>query len=350
MGVTGMLVVARGVQIPLLAVLLIGGCVAKGRRAVGARSIDAAAGPTAMFPLPLRRPAAIAICASEFALGVGLFVTAGRLGAGWPEIAVRVAAALLFWTAVAALYLLRVRRPNEGCGCFGELSSTPVSWRTMTRAALLGVAALTTIAAPPLHMPTSIGQAAEVLVLDVVELALVAVLSPEIGQVMVRLGHAEPCELRRVPVTRTLATLRASAAWRHYRPHLISSTPTDVWREGCWRFAAYPGVLVSRRVEVVFAVYLTGRRAPVRAGVLAVDSPPPIPTTLSHRYSSLTVYTKNSIPMNKINIPSNGPRLLSSRPLDRPAVPVNLRSYTGWERRNLPKCGTVKAMRPRSEL
>ncbi|MGD0699413.1 MAG: MauE/DoxX family redox-associated membrane protein [Trebonia sp.] len=320
MGVTGMLVVARGVQVPLLAALLIGGCVAKARRAIGARSIGAGIGPTAMFPVPLRRPAAIAICASEFALGIGLLVTAGRFGAGWPAITVRVAAALLFCTAVAALYELRARRPNSGCGCFGELSSTPVNWRTITRAALLGLAALATIGAPPLHLPTSTGQAAEVLVLDVAELALLAALSPEIGQIMVRLGHAEPCELRRVPVTRTLATLRASAPWRHYRPHLISSTPTDIWREGCWRFAAYPGVLASRRVEVVFAIYLTGRRAPVRAGVLDVDSPPSIPTTLSRRYSSLTVYTKNSIPKNKINIPSNGPRLLWSVPLERPAV------------------------------
>ena len=82
MDVTGMLAVARGVQVPLLGVLLIGGCVAKGRRAIGARSVGAGIGPTAMFPLPLRRPAAIAICASELSLGIGLLVTAGRIGAG----------------------------------------------------------------------------------------------------------------------------------------------------------------------------------------------------------------------------------------------------------------------------
>jgi hypothetical protein len=191
------------------------------------------------------------------------------------------------------------------------------------------------------------------LALTLVEFALLAALSPEIGQVMVRLGHAEPCEVRRVPVARTLAALRASAPWRHYRPHLISTTPTDVWREGCWRFAAYPGVLASRRVEVVFAVYLIGRRAPVRAGVLDVDTP--APPGLSRRYSSLSMYTESPILKNKINIPSNGPRLLRSGPLERPAVEDvftgwERRTYTGWERRNLPKWGTVKAMRPRSEL
>jgi hypothetical protein len=321
-----MLGVAREVQVPLLAVLLIGGCAAKAGRAIGARSIDAGIGPTAMFPLALRRPAAMAICAIEFALGIGLLATAGRTGAGSPADAARGAAALLFCTAVAALQELRMRRPDAGCGCFGDLSGTPVSWRTIARAALLGAAALASIGAPPLRMPDSSGRAAEMIALTLLELALLAALSPEIAQIMVRLGHAEPCEVRRVPVDRTLATLRASAPWQRYRPYLISTTPTDVWREGCWRFAAYPGVLASRRVEVVFAVYLTGRRAPVRAGVLHV--PTPAPPALSRRYSSLTVYKKNSILMNKINIPSNEPRLLWSGPRDHPGVAGGDREIT----------------------
>jgi hypothetical protein len=67
----------------------------------------------------------------------------------------------------------------------------------------------------------------------------------------------------------------------------------------------FPGILDSRRVEVVFAVYLSGRHAPVRAGVLVIDTPPI--TAPSPRYSSLTVYKKSAILKNKINIPSNGP-------------------------------------------
>jgi Methylamine utilisation protein MauE len=326
-----MLAVAREVQIPLLAVLLIGGCVAKGRRAIGARSIDAGIGPTALFPRPMRRSVAIAISGVEFVLGIGLLVTAGRIGIGWPVITVRWAAALLFCTAVAALQELRTRRPDAGCGCFGDLSGTPVNWRTITRAALLGAVALASIGAPPLRMPSSSGQAGELLALVLVELALLAALSPEIGQLMVRLGHSEPCEVRRVPVARTLSTLRASSPWRRYRPHLISTTPTDVWREGCWRFAAYPGVLASRRVEVVFAVYLMGRRAPVRAGVLEVDTP--APPALARRYSSLTVYKKNPISMNRINITSNGPRLLWSGPLGRSAAKASRRLEAGEIRR-----------------
>src|ERR1700679_2312907 len=146
-----MLAVAREIQIPLLAVLLIGGCAAKARRALGARSIDAGIGPPGMFPFRLQRPAALAICVSEFSLGVGLLATAGRIGAGPPALAVRAATAVLFCTAVAALAELRSRRPDVGCGCFGDVSSTPVGWRTITRAALLAAAALASIGTPPLQ-------------------------------------------------------------------------------------------------------------------------------------------------------------------------------------------------------
>jgi hypothetical protein len=305
-GGAGVLAIAREVQIPLLAVLLIGGCAAKARRALGARSIDAGIGPTGMFPFRLQRPAAIVIFVSELALGVGLLVTAGGIGAGPPALAVRAATAVLFWTAVAALAELRSRRPDVGCGCFGDVSSTPVGWRTITRAALLGAAALASIGVPPLHMVGSLNWSGEVLAATVAELALLAVLSPEIGELMVRLGRAEPCELRRVPVAKTLDTLWASGSWRRYHRYLITTTPTDVWREGCWRFAVFPGILASRRVEVVFAIYMSGRHAPIRAGVIDIDTPPA--TSPSSRYSSLTVYRKSAILKNKINISSNGPR------------------------------------------
>ena len=84
---------------------------------------------------------------------------------------------------------------------------------------------------------------------------------------------------------------------------------------------------------------------PCAWALLDVDSPTPIPTTLSRRYSSLTVYTKNSISKNKINIPLNGPRLLSSRPLhrqpcgsfDRPGASEFARLVPSWEAKNWPK-------------
>ena len=44
-----------------------------------------------------------------------------------------------------------------------------------------------------------------------------------------------------------------------------------MWREGCWRFAAYPGLVAGRRVDVVFAVSLEEQPASVRVGLLDSD-------------------------------------------------------------------------------
>jgi hypothetical protein len=258
----------REVQIPLLAALLIGGCAAKGRRAFRPDPAGAGAGPMALLPLGLRRPAVIAVCVTELALGIGLLVTAGRTGAGTPAFAVRTATGLLFCTAVGALYELRARRPDAGCGCFGELSRTPVTWQAITRALLLCVAALSSIDLPPLRLPVSPEQAWITLTVITAELAVFVMLSPEVGQLMLRLSHTDPCELREVPVARTLSALHASPPWRRYRPFLATAAPVDVWREGCWRFVVFPGVLASRPVEVVFAVHLARRGAPVRVGML----------------------------------------------------------------------------------
>jgi hypothetical protein len=267
---TGILDVVREVQIPILAVLLVSGSAAKAASAMGARSIESETGPTVIFPVRLRRTAAVGLCAAELVLGFGLLLTAGRAGAGMPALVFRAATALLFTTAVGALHVLRDRRPEAGCGCFGELSRTPVSLRTIARTALLCLAALSTIGVPPLWMPGSAGRAGLTLGVIAAELAALAVLSPEVGEVLTRMSHADPCELREVPLARTFSALEASAPWRRYRRHLVTSRPVDVWREGCWRFVVFPAVFGSRRVEMVFAVYLAGRRAPVRVGMLDV--------------------------------------------------------------------------------
>jgi hypothetical protein len=137
----------------------------------------------------------------------------------------------------------------------------------MTRSALLCAAAVAAIGVPPLHRPASAGQALTMLAVAAIELTVLAMLSPEVGEIMVRLGHSEPCEVRRVPVSRTLAALHGSAPWRHYRHHLLAADPIDVWREGCWRYVVFPGTADGRQVEVVFAVYLEPRRPAVRVGI-----------------------------------------------------------------------------------
>jgi hypothetical protein len=270
-----MLTAVRELQIPLLAALLLGGCAAKAWRVLRTRSLTAATVPTGLLPLRLRRPVMMTMYATELALGLALIATAGQVGAGGtglPATIVRAGTALFFLVAVGALNETRQRRPDAGCGCFGEFSDTPIGWRTITRAGLLCAAATVTIGLPPLRMPASSTTAELLLAVLAFELSLIVFLSPEIGEILVRLGYSEPCELRRLPVGRTLTALHASAQWRRYAGQVSAAAPDDVWREGCWRFVVYPGSTRGRRVDIVFAIYLQARRPPIRVAVLDADT------------------------------------------------------------------------------
>ena len=261
----------REVQIPLLAVMLLGGCAAKAWRALRSRSAAAGMDATGLVPLHLRRPVVVMLFMAEALLGLGLIGTAGRLGDAAPHLAatiVRTATALFFLVAVGALNELRQRRPDAGCGCFGDLSDTPIGLRTIARSGVLCASAVATIGLPPLRMPSSSTEAQMWLAVLAFELALIAFLSPELGDVLVRLGYSEPCELRRLPVGRTMSALRASSPWRRYASQVSTADPADVWREGCWRFVVYPGVVSGRPVDIVFAVYLQVRRPAIRVAVL----------------------------------------------------------------------------------
>src|SRR5580704_12656045 len=110
----------REVQIPVLAVMLLGGCAAKVWRALHARSAAAGAagvpgveGVEGVVPLHLRRPAVVMLFVAEAFLGLGLIGTAGRLGGAVPHLPatiVRTATALFFLVALGALNELRQRR------------------------------------------------------------------------------------------------------------------------------------------------------------------------------------------------------------------------------------------------
>jgi hypothetical protein len=259
---------AQEVQIPLLATLLLGGCAAKLARAFRAGSLDAGLGPTALFPIRLRRPVALAMSAVELGLGIGLIATAGAFGLGAPAACVRLGTALLFVVAVCALLELRTVRPEVGCGCFGELSTSPVDWRTLTRPALLALAALGTLGLSAVHQPSSSWQAAGMLGMLAAELVLIACLSPELGEALVRLGYSEPCELRVLPAERTLTALRRSKQWRRHAGLLTADLPVDMWRELCWRYLVFPGRYGDREAEVVFGVFLRQRRPLIRVALI----------------------------------------------------------------------------------
>jgi hypothetical protein len=70
----------RLAQPPLIAGILIGACLAKLGRVLRSGSVDAGLGPTQLFPLRLRRPLAMLMCAFEMALGPALLVTVFPVG------------------------------------------------------------------------------------------------------------------------------------------------------------------------------------------------------------------------------------------------------------------------------
>lgn len=258
-----MLTALRDIQIPLLAAMLLGGCSAKLARAVQRRSVSAGLGPTALFPLKLRPIAAGTLCAVELGIGISLILTSGRLGQGAAAWLIRLSTCLLFVVATCALIELRSIRPDIGCGCFGEFSTSPITGRTLARSMLLATAALATVNLRPIQVPRTVSGAAPMLIMLVAELAIFGLLSPEVRDVLVRIGYSAPCELRVQSPEQTLATLQRSAQWRRHSALIADQEPVDMWRELCWRYVAFRSRYNGRDAELVFAVYLQNRRPAV---------------------------------------------------------------------------------------
>jgi multisubunit Na+/H+ antiporter MnhB subunit len=275
-----MLTAIREAQIPLLTAVLLGACAAKIWRMLRPHAETDHSDPSALFPAHLRQPITVLVFATELGLGLGLIGTALRFpglgftdpGLALPSAVVRAGTALFFLVSAGVLNEMRQRRPDAGCGCFGELSGTPIGLRTIARAGLLCASAVASLGLPSLRMPSSTNVAELWLAVLAFELALLAFLSPELGEIMVRLGYSEPCELRRIPVGRTMIVLHASAQWRKYTGQVTAGSPSDVWREGCWRFVVYPGYARGRRVNIVFAIYLQNRRPAIRVAILDADT------------------------------------------------------------------------------
>ena len=257
----------RQMQIPLLALVLIGACAAKMSRVLRARSVFVVLDATSLFPPRLRRPATMAVCLTELSLGAGILLTSGRAWRGWAD-GVRLATALFFLIAMCAVVELREFRPDLGCGCFGDLSGRPPGLRSVLRAGLLGAAALVSISGGELALPPAGPAAALDLGILVAEFLLVAAVSPEVGEVLARLGHTEPCELRAAPPQRALTALHRSRAWRR-RARLVSrDTPADMWRELCWWYLVYPGWDGTGECDIVFAVEVRPRRPAIHSAVV----------------------------------------------------------------------------------
>ncbi|GLU49784.1 MauE/DoxX family redox-associated membrane protein [Nocardiopsis ansamitocini] len=262
-----MIEILRETQFPILVAMLLLGAVAK--------AVDRSAqGPAAFLPVGVRRFFGLANAGIEAVLAVALVALGGLLG----DLA-RGATALLFVLGLATLYQLRKRDPEMGCGCFGGLSTEPVGWRSLTRSGLLALAAGVTVGLPGTGAAAVTGFTAWHGLVLVAELAVFAALSPELGELVKRLRNPVPCELREVPLNRSIRRLRSSDAWADSRAFLTGTEPVDVWRHGCWRLVRFAGQRRERPVDVVFAVPLNGMRKEVRVTVTGTraDTEPAAP-------------------------------------------------------------------------
>jgi hypothetical protein len=242
----------RALQVPFVASVLLLACVAK--LTVPGEDSDAP------VVLHRRRPFIYGVAFAEGAIGVALLIT--------PALLVRLACVVFFASATWIIGDIARRGGEEGCGCFGGLSAAPVGRRGLLRAGLLTVAAVVAAGVPDTGAAVLGRAGAGAVLLLAAETALLLALSPELAVAVERTRNPTPCELLDVPLAQTHARLYASGAWREYEDDLVSARPTETWRELCHRYMVFPARIGGRRVEVVFAVPISGRRARVRAGLV----------------------------------------------------------------------------------
>ncbi|WP_344580222.1 MauE/DoxX family redox-associated membrane protein [Nonomuraea roseoviolacea] len=243
-------------QQPALIVLLVLGTVAKviTVRSGGEPGALSRLGPAVLVPGRMQAPALVVCALGELVLASGLLLTTHPI--------FRWGTVTFFTLSTYVLLELRRRRPDAGCGCFGEVSATPVGLRSVARTVTLTGMAVMTVWAETPGWPMFVRPSWYTFA----GVAVLVALSPELEEMVDRVRYRAPCERRRAPAESvTLARLRSSGTWRAHQGELAAAEPYDSWREMCWRFFAFDG---QGNRDVVFAVYLSGRRPVVRAAVV----------------------------------------------------------------------------------
>ncbi|WP_326646363.1 hypothetical protein OG884_17200 [Streptosporangium sp. NBC_01755] len=263
-------------QLPVLLLLLTAGMVAKFWTV--AREAEpgmlSRLGPAMLVHERWRKHMMVACALGELFLACGLLVS-GHPFFRWAVVA-------FFAVSTYVLWELRRRRPDAGCGCFGEVSAVPVGRRSLGRTMVLTAMSAGLVLTPEIsgweaivgmtwtHVPSMIAG-----------LLVLAALSPEIEEAVSRLRYRAPCEQRRFDPATALGRLRSSTVWRSHADRLSSKEPVDSWRELCWRFFVYPGHShAGEPVDMVFAVYLSGRHPAVRVAMVGSDGRPVEATSL----------------------------------------------------------------------
>lgn len=193
----------------------------------------------------------------------GMELTLGALLLLLPPVRRPAAAAAAVLAVGFLAYLSYARRaaPTSSCGCLSA-RATPVSGRSLARAALLVVAAVLAGLAPE-GWPAALGTrplAGGALLLA--ESAVVVALSPELDRTWLlplrRLRARLTHPLRGgagLPLLATLQQVQLSDAYRRVAP-LLRSDVRDHWDDGDWRFVGHAALFQGRPVTAVFAVPL----------------------------------------------------------------------------------------------
>jgi len=180
---------------------------------------------------------------------------------GVPFSGVAAAALLAVAAGVATWGVFKV--PQATCGCFGARSEQ-VSPRTAMRAGLL---ALCSLGLAPWWSASAAGFGVAV----VVGAVLVA-LTPELRSRETRLWASEAvCAHRPASPGAALARLRGSTLWADASAYLAADAPSEQWRDGCFRYLAYPATYEGEDATAVFALYLGRSRSADGVAFVATD-------------------------------------------------------------------------------
>ncbi len=230
------------VQPVLLGSILVLGGLAKLRRERGREAVRQSA-----FALLVRREGLVApawelLGCAELLLGLLLLLAPPWQ---WVRAATVVHA---FWGDELNAVWAWLFAPERSCGCFGGASTAPASWRTVARTSLLWAAAVVTAVRP--RSWWQIHPEPQLLVLVLLEALVFVWLSPEVPTLLrqFRVGQARlpRCLDSHMSAEEALEALRRSHAWDGLSMYVRRAEPSEHWRDGCWRFLAFPAEYSGR--------------------------------------------------------------------------------------------------------
>jgi hypothetical protein len=201
-----------------------------------------------------------AIALGELAVGLCVLTLPSE---PWPL----VAGAALLGGALAYTVVGQVVRPGSPCGCFGSLSVEVPWWQSLIRTGfLLGCC----LAALVVGVGWTAVDEPGVWALVAVESVLLIMLSPERHAVrraagrwmrrsrwtIVRWRMGVDCANAAGPPARETSGLSTTPLWARVSPYVCADQASEVWRDGCWEFATFPGRYEGAPATVVFGIPL----------------------------------------------------------------------------------------------